>query len=415
MKEFNKEYLIISILPISMIALAFILSRPIDILIGLVDIIKANNILVSDYFVIANIGSAFFNSGIITILNIFLLYKMKLKLNGLLITAIFLILSFGFMGKNIINIIPFYIGAYVNSIVFNKKFKSLIAIAMMSTTLAPLVSALNIYVGFSMAIIIAFLLPEVTKHMIHIHSGYNLYNTGLTGGMLGILIYSIIKTFGISFDLNREYYMNFNYIIFIFFLLYFIFLLVISYMKIRKTIKTDIKKLCKHTGRLVTDFVQKDGFYISIFNMGLLGIISLVIIYYFGIINGPIICSMLTVVGFGGFGKHIKNILPVMFGVIIANYVFHIELSTTLLVMTIFFSTTLAPLAGKFGILVGVVAGILHYVVAIQIGDIHGGLNLYNNGLAAGIVTSILLPIIQSLKEVNFFGGKKEKTGKNGR
>ncbi|WP_155730314.1 copper homeostasis protein CutC, partial [Streptobacillus moniliformis] len=65
----------------------------------------------------------------------------------------------------------------------------------------------------------------------------------------------------------------------------------------------------------------------------------------------------------------------------------------TILLMTVFFSTTLAPIAGKYGWHLGIIAGIFHFSVATQIGAVHGGMNLYNNGLAAGIVSSIYVPI----------------------
>lgn len=126
MKEQNREYLVILILPILMILFSFMLNTPYEILKGEIDIIKANNILISDYFVIANKGATFFYAGIIAIINVYIIYKLKLRLNGLLIMSVFIVLSFGFMGKNIYNIIPFYIGSYIYSRVFKKNLKLLL-------------------------------------------------------------------------------------------------------------------------------------------------------------------------------------------------------------------------------------------------------------------------------------------------
>lgn len=403
MKNLRNEYLVLSILPFMMIIFALV-NSPINLLFkDLSTIIKHNNILISDYFVIGSISATFFNSAIITFFNIFIFYRLKLKLNGLLIVCLFLMTSFGFMGKNIINIIPFYIGAYINAKIFKKSFKSNVAIAIMSSTLAPIVNILPYHIGYILAVFIGIIMPIITPHTLHFHSGYNLYNSGLAGGFLAIVIYSIIKAMGLSFDLNLSFYDKYNKNLFIFFLTYFIILILIGLLSQNDIIKK-IKKLHKHTGRLVTDFVQIEGFYISILNMGILGILCLFIANYYKLLNAPIICSLLTVVGFGGFGKHIKNVLPIISGVIIAKYIFfNIDINLTVFLMIVFFSTTLAPIAGKFGVLAGILIGIIHYTISINIGTIHGGINLYNNGLAAGILASIFVPIAEEI--MNF---KKE-------
>ena len=60
------------------------------------------------------------------------------------------------------------------------------------------------------------------------------------------------------------------------------------------------------------------------------------------------------------------------------------------------FGTTLAPIAGRFGWHWGIAAGFVHSSAAMSVASIHAGLNLYNNGFAAGIVASVLVPIIIS-------------------
>ena len=80
--------------------------------------------------------------------------------------------------------------------------------------------------------------------------------------------------------------------------------------------------------------------------------------------------------------------------VIIAFYLFRQNTSLTAFAITLFFSTTLAPISGKFGIFSGIIAGFLNYCLVSNIGSAHGGLNLYNTGLAAGIVASISVPIL---------------------
>ena len=67
-------------------------------------------------------------------------------------------------------------------------------------------------------------------------------------------------------------------------------------------------------------------------------------------------------------------------------------------ILAALFSTTLAPIAGKFGILCGILAGFLHSSVAQSVGVICGGMNLYNNGFAGGIVSAFLVPVIHSIE-----------------
>ena len=68
------------------------------------------------------------------------------------------------------------------------------------------------------------------------------------------------------------------------------------------------------------------------------------------------------------------------------------------LTLAALFGTTLAPIAGRFGFGWGIVAGFVHSAVALTVGPLHAGLNLYNNGFAAGIVAALLVPVIVALR-----------------
>jgi Protein of unknown function (DUF1576) len=67
-------------------------------------------------------------------------------------------------------------------------------------------------------------------------------------------------------------------------------------------------------------------------------------------------------------------------------------------VLAALFGTTLAPIAGRFGWHWGLLAGFVHSSVAQTVGQLHGGLVLYNNGFAAGLVAAVLLPVILALR-----------------
>jgi hypothetical protein len=69
-------------------------------------------------------------------------------------------------------------------------------------------------------------------------------------------------------------------------------------------------------------------------------------------------------------------------------------------ILAIFFVTGLAPLAGKYGFLAGVLAGFIHLLITRLALDFQGGFDLYNNGFAAGFVAAVLSPIFATFKEI---------------
>jgi len=128
-----------------------------------------------------------------------------------------------------------------------------------------------------------------------------------------------------------------------------------------------------------------------------MGLISLIFVLLIGgVINGPVIAGIFTIVGFSAFGKHLKNCIPVILGVLITALFLGRDISSTSVIITVLFSTTLCPIAGVYGAKIGFIAGILHFLLATNVGIIHGGVNLYNNGFAGGLVAGFLLPILDA-------------------
>jgi hypothetical protein len=114
-----------------------------------------------------------------------------------------------------------------------------------------------------------------------------------------------------------------------------------------------------------------------------------------GDFNGPIIGGLITLSGFSAFGKHFKNSLPILLGVYLSTLAKPWNASDPSMLLTALFGTNLAPIAGSYGIFWGIITGFIHSSVVPYVGAGHGGLNLYNNGFAAGIVAAIMLPIIK--------------------
>ena len=108
-----------------------------------------------------------------------------------------------------------------------------------------------------------------------------------------------------------------------------------------------MKELQSLVGRLPTDFFDIVENETPFINMGLLGLLSYgYILIVGGNVNGPMIAGMATVMGFGSFGKSMKNSYPLVIGVIIATLLFGKSLNAPGPMLAALFSTTLAPIAG---------------------------------------------------------------------
>jgi hypothetical protein len=149
-------------------------------------------------------------------------------------------------------------------------------------------------------------------------------------------------------------------------------------------------------GRLPSDFMDMESASGALINMGVLGIGVWLYVYLVGgDFNGPVLGGILTVIGFAAFGKHIWNAAPVILGVTVAAIIYGRELSAPGVILAVLFGTTLAPLAGEFGIVMGVIAGFLHLSIVLRTGAWHMGIGLYNNGFAGGLTATILVSVIE--------------------
>jgi hypothetical protein len=163
--------------------------------------------------------------------------------------------------------------------------------------------------------------------------------------------------------------------------------------------KKNLKKILKSSGRLVSDFYFEGGNTVYV-NMGILCIFATTLTLALGAeLNGPSIAGILTVMAFGSFGKHIRNVIPIVIGSVGCVWFNGWDATEPGLILAILFSTGLAPIAGQFKWGWGIMAGFLHVYVVQHTGYLSGGMNLYSNGFAAGFVVMFLLPIIMAFKK----------------
>jgi hypothetical protein len=405
----KREYAILTFYAMSFIIFGFIIDSAKDIFKGLFRIIREPDILITDYIGVGGMGAAFVNSGLIALVSILILFMLKINITGAATSAVWLMAGFALFGKNIFNIWFIIAGVWLYSRYQKEKFSKYIFIAMFGTSLAPLVTQvmfntglpkiLSISLGMVIGLGVGFILPPLSAYLMRVHQGFNLYNIGFTAGVIGTITISVFKSYGLKIEERFIWTSGNNNILGMFLFLLFMSMIIISLI-IDKSAYMKYKNLFKYTGRLVSDFMILEGFAPTLFNMGVNGIFATAyVIIVGGDLNGPTIGGIFTIVGFSAFGKHLKNMLPIFIGVFLGSISKTWSINDPSILMAALFGTTLAPIAGAFGWKWGIVAGFLHSSLVLNVGFLHGGVNLYNNGFSGGLVAATLIPIIEALRK----------------
>lgn len=376
---------------------------------GLVAIVVSPDTLINDYVAIAGIGAAFVNAALCLAVAVAVLKATKVSVSGPAIAAAFTIAGFSLFGKNIANIWPGLLGAYLYAVASRRPFGENLIVALFGTALAPLSSEIAFGLGlaapwnFVMAIAggaaAGFLLSPIARHVLDFHRGYNLYNTGFAAGFIGTVTLSAFKALGITLHGGFHWaelgpgptlpYLAAGFVA-----------MIAAGVTLDKGWAASYKRLCRSSGRLVTDFVRFFGLGATLVNMGLMGLITSGVMLAIGASwNGPMIGGLLTVVGFSAFGKHPRNTLPTMLGVVAMALLSDYGLDSPGSQLAVLFASTLAPIAGEYGPVAGVAVGMLHLVLVQVVGSLHGGLNLYNNGFAGGLSAGLMLPVLEWIRE----------------
>lgn len=407
-KYFDVRYKFVIGFSLVQILFGFTQNSLIEIIEGLYKIVSLPSTLITDYIGLANMGAAFVNSGLVTLACIFLLIRIKQDLTGPIIAALFTITGFALFGKNLLNIWVILLGTYFYSKYKNEPFNKYIVPALFGTAMSPAISEIifsnhfPLFISIPFAIVIGlllgFIIAPLGASLINVHKGFNLYNIGFSAGMAGLVFVSIFRSFGYVPKTQLIWTSGNNQSLGIFLYSLFIIILGIGYFMNEKSIK-NYPNILKHSGQLISDFMQLEGFGVSLINMGICGILATsYILLIDGQLNGPTISGIYTIAGFSLFGKHPRNILPIFLGVLIGSLLKVFYINDPGIQLAALFGTALAPIAGKYGWFWGTVAGFVHSSVVLNVGYLHGGLNLYNNGFAAGLSAAVLIPIIELIR-----------------
>lgn len=400
------------IVAFSLMALSFLFSSSLEVFQGLKRIITSKSILLTDYMEVGNVGSAFFNAGLCTLVACLVVKFSKADISSVVVAGVLNLTAFCFLGKNIYNIFAPMFGAYLFSRFKKEAFKDYVAFALFATGIGPLISYMTfeadlpiiagILLGNFLGMLIGFFLPAVSKNSWNLHQGFTIYNNGFALGIIYVIFHSVMKMFGLAVENIHLIYMEENLRLFLVFIFMFVGLMVPKLIYSRSGF-AEILAINKESGKSPCNYIGKYENYAILFNMGLVGLMGLCYLKIVGAnINGINLGGVCAVVAFALYGINPRNILPIFLGVFLAGHLGHYVVNSESVVIAALFGTTLAPLAGYYGPLAGVIAGFFHLSLVSKTGLLHDGFHLYNNGFASGLVASLLFPIFEALRTRKF-------------
>lgn len=403
-----------------------------EIFSGFVRIVTNPAQLTKDYFrpEIGSISGAFFNTALVGTVCCALLFLPGAVTSGLTVTGYMLTVGFSFWGMNLVNILPFMFGTFVYSLIKREPFAKFVNFAMFSTALGPLASEM-LYrypgteirgvtlAGIGLALLIGVAtgvaMPALCAHAKNFHKGYSLYNAGAAAGFWCFFLYATLyRTLGVeapaieaitSDGLSKTFVDVYCIVVFV--------LCIIAGFILSGNSFKGYWSLLKDTGYQV-DFGTKYGNGPTVMNFGIYG---LFIVLYYNLIGakftgatfGAIFCMLACCCT----GATPRTVFPIMIGYFLASRFGQDALNAQAIVVGLYFASGLAPVSGNYGIIAGIVAGMIHYCIVTSAPAIHGGFNLYNGGFTACLTCFVLVPILE-----HFFKTKEERklarAGKNG-
>lgn len=374
---------------------------------GFLRIQGAETGLIADSIVTGGLGGALLNAGLVLLLSTLLVRRLKMPFTGMSMACLYMMAGFALMGKNLVNTLPILAGGWIYSRYRREPFSKYVYLTFFGTCLSPLVSFVmnNARYGLRMltmslcGIAIGFFLPPVSAYTVRIHQGYNLYNVGFAAGFIGLGMASILKGFGVEFA-DVSSWSQENGILLDVLTWGFLAALLVLGAALGCRSWRQYRPILRHSGRVVADFTALDGLGPTFVNMALTGALGALYLRWMGVdLNGPLLCCIFSLVGFAAFGKHPRNVIPVALGAVASSRLMgNIPINSPAVLLATLLCTGLAPIAGQFGVFWGFLAGFMHMTIVQHTAFLHGGMNLYNNGFAAGLTCVLMLPIIQALR-----------------
>ncbi len=368
--------------------------------------------LVTDYTMVGGLNAALVNAGLCGLLTYFLYKVSGFIASGGAFGAYFLSIGLGLFGKTVFSIIPFVLGGWLFALYKKEPFRRIILYPLQAAALSPVVTVLTFYEGFSWgglilgyiaAIIIGFVITPVSIHTRSMHRGFDLFNVGLAAGLIGMIFFAVYREAVIA-----PYGLSNSYLIvsvlgdsrpdFFYPFLGFLFAMIsMSGLLISDEGIKEFWLLRDHTG-LDIDFASEFGMPAVLMNMGFVGLMTLFYMILIGApMNGATVGALISVLCWTGNGANTRNMLSIFVGYGLYSLITKVPLNSQYLCIAVCYATGLAPIAGRYGNIYGVLVGAIHAFIAGITPPMHGGFNLYNGGFTAGLVSLVMYPVIQTI------------------
>ena len=389
------------------VAAGFLLDTPRNIWEGMKAICLSEGTLITDYMALAGAGAAFVNAGLVCLISLGLLYATGDPVNGFTLVVMGLMSGFSLFGKNILNMLPILLGAWLYSRLKQERFAKHVSIALLATALSPTVSFLAFSrpgvwwmkaLAVAVGMLIGFVMPPLSAYTFKILNGLNLYNAGFACGALGMVLIPVLAALGLQPETKLFWHTGHNLEYGLAVGLVCAALIIAGLSRGWAQALLGYTQLLHTSGRAPSDYLRAFGMPSVCINMGVNGLLGMAyVLAVGGDLNGPTLGGILTIMGFSAYGKHAANITPVMLGILLGNMLNHVPMDSPSMQIAGLFGTTLAPMAGIFGWPAGILAGLLHSSVVLQSGLTAAGTNLYNNGFSGGLVTFVLYPLFTAI------------------
>ncbi len=106
--------------------------------------------------------------------------------------------------------------------------------------------------------------------------------------------------------------------------------------------------------------------------------------------------AVLTFAGFSMYNFKFRYFFFPAVGILLTALFFYQDIATTNHIVILLFGSTLAPMTRKYGLLTGILSGMIFSVITRNANQLTAGINLYNCGFSGG-VTVLLMDAVRLL------------------
>ena len=410
-----------------------------NILPGLWRISTSPSPLTTDYFVLAGLGAPFLNAGLCGAFVLLMGRLLGTKFKPGMTVAYILVIAHCFYGMNLPTLMIGTFGLlagcrirrvsmadHLNMALFNGCLGPFFGEMIFRYTMGdafdpanPTVSLVGVALALGFSLLSGLAIPAMMPGIKKMHKGYDLYNAGITIGLLSVFLYGLMyPSFGLGrpaslaapqllqFSNGRSATAFLNG----FFLLIFGMALLVGWLQNGRSFK-GYGALVRHNG-YEANFVDEFGTPLCLINIGLYGLFILAYMNLMAAMpgaagfTGPTCGVTFAALTFVVLGQEPGDVWPMMIGYFLMGGLYAaVNGSETVLISTqpyinsFAFATGLCPIAGKYGWKWGVLAGFICAAICPLITPLHGGLMLFNGGFCAGITAMILVPILEYVEE----------------